>query len=156
LKEVKVESLVQQRVMDTRGVNMSQNLKNLVSNICYIIEDSEDTKTPIMEDNELHEMYNLEEIVIKELAEYSNLLIELHIQHCKCKGWILENLHNLKARKLSLCNNKKFLLDYNDCSNAFSMTSFGDEDLKRMVSSPLSSLRLSIIFIYTIRRMQFD
>ena len=145
---------------------MPQDLKNLVSNICYIIgdyeeirtliKDSEETKTSTTKDNKLHETYSLEEIVIKELAKYNNLLIELYIQNCGCKGWILENLYNLKTRKLSLCNNNKFLLDYDDYSNAFSKTSFADKDLKRMVSSPLRSLRLSIIFIYTIRKMQFD
>jgi len=102
-------------------------------------------------------MYRLEKMLITELTEYNNLLIELHIENSGCKGFILENLHNLKVRKLSLCNIKNFLLDYDDYSNAFSMTSFADKDLKRRAkSSTLCSLRLSIIFIYTIRTMQFE
>ena len=100
-------------------------------------------------------MYSLEG-VIREFTEHNNLLIDLHIQRCGCTGWILENLYYLKARKLSLCNNKKFLLGYDDYSNAFTKTSFADKDLKRMKSSPLIILCLSIIFIYIIRRMQFD
>ena len=121
-----------------------------------LIEDNEETKTPTTKDNKLPETNSIEEIVITGLAEYNNLRIELHIQHCGWKEWILENLHNLKVRKLSLCNIKNFLLDYDDYSNAFSMKSFADKDLKRMVSSPLVSIRLSIIFIYTIRTMQFE
>jgi len=145
---------------------VSQDLKNLVSNICYIIENNEDTKTLIEDteetkisttkDNKLHETDSLEKMLISKSTEHDNLLIELHIQNCGFKGFILENLHNLKARKLYLCNIKNFLLDYDDYSKAFSMTSFADKDLKRMVSSPLVSLRLSIIFMYTIRKMQFD
>jgi len=157
LKKVRVRSFIQSQVIARRHqrAQIPQNIEDLVSNICYIIEDNEEIKTPITKNNELHETDSLEKIVISGLTEH-NLLIELHIQNCECKGWILENLHNLKARKLSLCNIKNFLLDYDDYSNAFSMKSFADKDLKRMVSSPLVSLRLSIILIYTIRKMQFD
>ena len=101
-------------------------------------------------------MYSQEGIITREFTKHNNLLIDLDIQNSGYKGWILENLHNLKTTKLSLCNNKKFLLGYDDHGSAFSKTSFTDKDLKRMGSSPLIILCLSIIFIYTIRRMQFE
>jgi len=112
---------------------------------------------PTKKDNKLHEMCSLEEIIIRQFTKRNDLLIELHIQNCGCEGRILENLYNLKITKLSLCNNKKFLLGYDDHGSAFSKTSFTDKDLKCMASSsPLTSLCFSIIFIYTIRKMQFD